>query len=316
MNDKSAITACLLCGRSLELRFDGVLDPQTRELFQILACHSCRHAYTWPVPAVMDSYYGNAYHGGRHGLTADYCALRRLRIVTKLCGPGNGRRLLDIGCGDGTYLSRAKKHGWEVLGTEMNPDIARKAGLDVYESLNQAVHRAPFDCVTLWHVLEHFTNPLEQLESIGALLAPNGVLVLAVPDAQSTQARFFGRKWFHLDVPRHLQHFGKQSLQLHLAKTGFEVQRVWHGEFEYDLFGWSQSALNCLIRDPNVFFEILTGRDISIGRVKRSAHLLLGGLFCLMALLPTWFGMATGNAGTLILAAKKRQEPFPSSFSP
>jgi len=298
-------TTCTLCGGTCALRFHEVVDPQTREDFQIFACSSCGHARTWPAPAVMDRYYGKQYYGGRHGWTAEYCALRRLRLVTKLSGRGNGRRLLDIGCGDGTFLTKAKRHGWEVMGTEMNPEIARKAGLDVYKSLDEAAERGPFDCITLWHVLEHFTNPLTQLESIGTLLGPEGVLVIAVPDAEGGQARFFGRKWFHLDVPRHLHHFGKHSLELHLSKTGFAVERVWYGEFEYDLFGWSQSALNCLLRDPNVFFEILTGRDVLSGSAKRSAHLLLGSLFCVLTLLPTWWGMATGRAGTLIMAAKK-----------
>jgi SAM-dependent methyltransferase len=298
------LTTCRLCGRTLVSRFHKVLDPQTREIFQILACPSCRHAQTWPVPAVMESYYGKQYYGGRHGRTADYCACRRLRLVTKISGQGNGRRLLDVGCGNGTFLLKAKDHGWQVQGTEMNPDLARRVGLDVYGSLDEAAAIGPFDCITAWHVLEHFPDPLAELQTIGKLLAPGGSLILAVPDAEGTQARLWGRKWFHLDVPRHLHHFSKRSLDLHLAKTGFAIERVWHGELEYDLLGWSQSALNWLLPHPNMFFEVLTGRTAASGRVKRTAHFFLGVLFCGLALLPTWWGMLVGRAGTLIVAAR------------
>jgi SAM-dependent methyltransferase len=308
VNDTTGTTVCQLCGRTLQLRFREVLDPQTREVFEIRWCGTCRHGYTLPVPADMDRYYGPAYHGGRHSFTAEYCASRRLRIVTKAVGDpkqSGGRRLLDIGCGDGTFLLKAKRHGWNATGTEMNPEVAQKAGLDVYKSLEEVSRLAPFDCITLWHVLEHFKNPLDELKSIGASLDPQGVLVIAVPNAWGTQARFFGPKWFHLDVPRHLHHLSRQSLEQHLAKTGFSANRYWHGEFEYDLFGWSQSALNCLLSEPNTFFNILTGRTVSIGRFKRFSNLLLGGAFCGLALLPTWWGMMTGRAGTLIVAAKK-----------
>jgi len=116
-----SLAACPICDRPLVVRFREVMDPQTRELFQIHACPSCHHAQTWPVPAVMDSYYGEPYYGGRHGWTADYCVRRRLRLVTKINGQGNGRRLLDIGCGDGALLLKAKTHGWQVCGTELNP---------------------------------------------------------------------------------------------------------------------------------------------------------------------------------------------------
>jgi len=101
-----------------------------------------------------------------------------------------------------------------------------------------------------------------------------------------------------------LNHFSRHSLELYLSRAGFAVERSWHGEFEYDLLGWSQSALNRWLPPPNVFFEILTGRDPTTRSIDRVAHTFLGTLFCGLGVLPTWWGMLAGSAGTLIVAAR------------
>ena len=304
MAETSNPRCCQFCDRAVAVQYERVLDPQSLEPFQILVCSQCRHGQTWPVPATMDAYYGPQYHGGRHGFTSNYCARRRLRLVSQVAGQGGGRRLLDVGCGDGTFLLGAARAGWAVTGTEMNPDAARAEGLDVYRSVSELSGQAPFDCITLWHVLEHFADPLAELCAIRELLATSGVLVLAVPDADGTQARVWGPYWMHRDVPRHLHHFSRHSLELHLNNAGFTVERWWHGEFEYDLLGWSQSALNRSLPPPNAFFQILTGRETGTRPVNRFVHTSLGTLFCGLGLLPTWWGMLFGRSGTLIVAAR------------
>ncbi|HEV3023660.1 MAG TPA: class I SAM-dependent methyltransferase [Pirellulales bacterium] len=302
---------CPLCGRPPVTRFDRVLDPQSREAFRIVECAACCHAQTWPRPADVAVYYGAAYYGGRHGFAARHCVRRRLRRLTAAAGPGDGRRLLDVGCGDGQFLVHARARGWQVTGTELNTEMAEQAGLAVSRTLDGAAARGPFDCVTMWHSLEHFVEPLAELEAIGELLAPDGLLLVAVPDAQGLQARVFGPHWLHLDVPRHLHHFSRRSLELHLTRSGFVVSRVWHGEFEYDLLGWSQSALNRWFDGPNVLFDVLTRRDSKTGPRRRAAHVVSGTLLVFPALLPTWWGMLAGGAATLVVAARRDPEPGP-----
>jgi len=72
-------------------------------------------------------------------------------------------------------------------------------------------------------------------------------MVIAVPDAGGFQAKLFGRKWFHLDVPRHLYHFDSASMRQLINAVGFEIKGQFHQEFEYDLMGWTQSALNTML---------------------------------------------------------------------
>jgi SAM-dependent methyltransferase len=283
---------CHLCGGPLEKRFPRVLDVQSGEPFSILRCKDCGLGQTLPVPEDLGKYYGAAYYGTRHGITAKFCDRRRVGFVTRASQKKG--RLLDVGCGEGTFLLAAQKAGWKVSGNEMNPEPARKKGLDVSAQLTGG----PYDCITLWHSLEHMPDPLGTVTKLAGMLAPDGVLIAAVPDAGGLQARVFGAKWLHLDVPRHVFHFDSRSLELLFQKSGLQVAKRWGQEFEYDLFGWAQSALNTVLAPPNVFFHCLTGRPAGAGALTVAANYVLGGALLVGATPLAW-------GGTLIFAGKK-----------
>ena len=308
---------CRLCGGAQQILISGVEDPETRESFSILRCRHCGTEQTEPVPTDLGRYYSSQYHGGRHGFTASYCALRRLRWVNKFWSKeltpnkfrtSQGPKLLDVGCGEGTFLFAAQGTGWQVTGTEINPALARAQGFDVHSSLNEAEAVAPFDCITLWHSLEHMRDPRAVLCQLHGMLAPRGVLFIAVPNAHGWQARLFGARWLHRDVPRHLYHFGPASLRCLIEGAGFELLRSWHQEFEYDLMGWSQSALNAISPTPNLFFSTITGRPARVSALAKFASVAAGVAFSALALPLVPIGALAGAGGTLVVAARKKSE--------
>ena len=253
--------SCNLCKGTLTSRFNKVRDPITNESFFILKCTKCGLGHTHPHPADLIRYYGSHYYGSRHGITSKFCARRRVRFLERIAGKAtNKKKLLDIGCGDGTFLLSASEAGWKVMGTEMNPRPARAFGLDVRQALGEIDHSERFDCVTMWHSLEHMKDIKSTLLLIARLLDPQGHLIIAVPDNGSLQAKLFGPRWLHLDVPRHLYHFDPGSLRFSLENIGFHVRSSRHPEIEYNLIGWSQSAMNYLHPTPNIFFDFLTGK--------------------------------------------------------
>ena len=302
------MNVCHVCSGELKTRFSEVLDPQTEETFSIFACEKCGFGHTSPQPSNLSAYYA-AYHGGRHGATAEYCAARRLKWLEKsFDARKENSRVLDVGCGEGTFLLKAKENGWETVGTEMNPVGARESGLEVFEQLSEVKKtygEQSFAAITLWHTLEHFKNPRGVLLEVYELLAQNGVLLIAVPDAGGLQAQIFGKHWLHLDVPRHLFHFNFQSLRELLKQCGFQVKNSWHQEFEYDLLGWSQSGLNKFMPKPNVFFKTLSGHSTNVGSASKLLNFTLGSAFSALSLAAVPFGNFMKKGGTIVVCATK-----------
>ena len=297
------LSKCAICGGRLEPLFQEVRDPLTDDTFSIHRCVLCGLGHTVPQPMNLDRYYQGSYYGKRHGFTSRYCVKRRLRFVAAAVPDGYGRRLLDIGCGDGSFLLAARAVGWDVVGTEREPGPGRAAGLDVKESLDPLPATMTFDCITMWHTLEHMRDIPSILSNIARLLKPEGKLIIAVPDFGGLQARVFGAKWLHADVPRHQYHFDAKVLSHCLGVAGFSVRKKWHQEFEYDLLGWSQSALNFLMSQPNVFFDFLRGKRGRIGWLPRFYGIVLGSLLTVMSLPPLVLGTLSGRGGTLIMMA-------------
>ncbi len=96
---------------------------------------------------------------------------------------GDQARVIDVGCGDGHFLSLIA-HGNKV-GLEFNPDAvarARARGLEVRrEGLSEIADRSA-DVITFFQVLEHFVNPLEMLREAARSLSSSGLLLVSVPN--------------------------------------------------------------------------------------------------------------------------------------
>ena len=305
---EKAIRDCAVCGGTLLPYFREVLDPLTNDIFSIDRCVRCGLGHTTPQPRDMAPYYPDRYYGKRHGIFSRHCVKRRLGFVSAAIPNGSGRRLLDIGCGDGSFLLAAREVGWDVLGTELNPGPARDTGLDVMESIDQFPAPASFDCITMWHTLEHMLDIISMLLNIARLLKPGGKLIVAVPDFGGLQARVFGPKWLHTDVPRHLYHFDAKAMLHCLGVAGFSVQQEWHQEIEYDLLGWSQSALNCIMPYPNVYFNCLTGKEERYGKLIAVYGYVIGSFLTLLSLPAVALGTLCGQGGTLVVVASLKHK--------
>jgi len=149
------------------------------------------------------------YHGVKK-----YSLALKLRLITSLNkGPGS---LLDIGAGTGAFLKLAKEHGWNAQGVEPNEN-ARLLAAQKELNLNQTIEELSgntFDVITLWHVLEHLPDLESTIAKIESLVEPGGILIIAVPNYKSFDARHYKEYWAAYDVPRHLWHFSKKSMSV------------------------------------------------------------------------------------------------------
>lgn len=140
--------------------------------------------------------------------------------------PGRGR-LLDVGCGNGGFLERARAMGWEAVGIEPDPGAVALCHARGSRVEQGTLHGCPqdwqgsFDVLTLRHCLEHVADPLADLRRARALLRPGGLLWLALPNPRSPGARWFAGAWRGLHPPFHLCILSGQALLDLLGRAGF-----------------------------------------------------------------------------------------------
>lgn len=138
--------------------------------------------------------------------------LKKLSWIRKFKKEG---RILDIGAGTGEFLFQLKKKNWKVEGVEPNKkarEIAAQKNLTLHET-TASLENKKFDVITLWHVLEHIPHLEKQTVELSNLLCDDGILIIAVPNFKSFDAKTYKEFWAAYDVPRHLWHFSKQAIE-------------------------------------------------------------------------------------------------------
>ena len=153
---------------------------------------------------------------------------RKVSLLNKLTSRRG--KLLDYGCGTGHFLAAAKLAGWQVAGLEPNARARAEASQRLGQPLGQEslalFQPGTFDAITLWHVLEHVHTLNETLAQLVALLKPDGVILIAVPNVESLDAQHYRELWAAYDVPRHLYHFAPKTMAQLLKKHKLTIRQT------------------------------------------------------------------------------------------
>ena len=185
-------------------------------------------------------------------------------------------KLLDIGCGRGQFIYLMKKKGWFVYGTETSSISAlaakKKVGEDailVNKDLNELKNiDIIFDMITLWHVLEHLSEPKKIVNLIEEKLINKGYVVVEVPNFSSFQHLINKNNWIHLDCPRHVTHFTKEGLANFFDNKKFKIIKSSTLSFEFGFYGMLQSLLNLFVPVPNYLFFLLRKKNAKISEIS------------------------------------------------
>jgi 2-polyprenyl-3-methyl-5-hydroxy-6-metoxy-1,4-benzoquinol methylase len=247
--------ACTACGRAGAPLYDGLHDKlfEAPGAWSMVKCTNPACAMLWlnPAPHPDDLpllYQGYYTHGDEvsSGVLRAARTLHRL-IVNFLLAPlgipleqARARRmfidrkppgsLLDIGCGDGRFLSVMARRGWRVAGVDFDAAAVaqarelRKLDVQVGTAASQAAAGEKYDRVTASHVIEHVAEPREFLRHCRQLLTPDGRIVLRTPNARSFGHRRYGAAWRGLEPPRHLQLFTLSALSSCAQQAGLRVE--------------------------------------------------------------------------------------------
>jgi SAM-dependent methyltransferase len=295
---------CLLCGGSNWAPF---LESPDRARggsglwFMIVECRDCGLCFTNPRPSAssIGDFYADDYaphqaaakpgRGPRWWQRLPLVGRRPdlLRKILPLHGQG---RLLDFGCGSGSFLLRMRRQGWKVTGVDASESVVDRLradhGLHAFSGSlpHPALDEGSFDVITMWQALEHVHQPLEILQSARELLCPGGKIIVAVPNIDCLAFHLFGTAWNGLDLPRHLVHFNPVTLRLMLKRAGFRSGRV----SMVRRSGWLRSSARLAKRQfvPN----------------PRWCHWLEGKM---MSHVASWFAYWTRQADCMLITATR-----------
>ena len=198
---------------------------------------------------------------------------KKISLINKHANKGN---LLDIGAGTGSFLHAAKKDGWQTIGLEPSEkakQFASLKGLKFIDNLNDIPTKSQ-DIITMWHVLEHVPNLDEYLFELKRIIKPSGTIFIAVPNFKSFDASYYGKFWAAYDVPRHLWHFSKGSIQKLFSEKQMRLEAVLPMKFDsYYVSLLSEKNRNGKIKPLRAFFVGLKSNYEAKQTKEYSSHI-------------------------------------------
>jgi ubiquinone/menaquinone biosynthesis C-methylase UbiE len=235
---------CPLCSsEKIGLHFKCNDHFISKKDFTIYKCPECGFLFTqdYPDEAEIGFFYeseeyishsdtSEGFSNKLYQIARNIMVGRKKILIEKITGLKKGK-ILDIGSGTGYYAGTMKKEGWHVTGIEINEKARNFSitnfGLDVDPPDKIAVYESnSFDCITMWHVLEHFHEPFKYISEINRLLKPGAVCVVALPNSSSYDAKYYKQFWAAWDVPRHLWHFEPSTFRIFSEKSGFTLENL------------------------------------------------------------------------------------------
>jgi 2-polyprenyl-3-methyl-5-hydroxy-6-metoxy-1,4-benzoquinol methylase len=253
---------CPVCNsekNKFEFRGWDILYWMVEDEFSILSCQNCRAMFIDPFPSRerTNDFYPKNYYSYETSEPKGFFEDVKKKIIKFHTDPDaklgffdkflvmlfkskfsgmplykkEGGRFLDIGCGNGTNLRIVKTYGWEAYGIELDKnavEFAKKQGLNVEQAgLEEAdLSGKKFDCIRIWHVFEHLTEPNGAMAKLSGLLNENGEILMAVPNSDSLPRRLFKTYWYALDAPRHVINYCPKTLRYLCRKNNLKIEKI------------------------------------------------------------------------------------------
>ena len=238
---ENAPKRCLLCGgEDRQPLFD-------KDSWRVYKCGACGLGFLDPRPSKqdLDDLYSREYceaHFVEGGAPGSPEFKKRLSLESHRIRFFNGMkkkgRVLDMGCGYGYFLAACRERGYEVQGLDVSGFAVQHAtdrlGIPVAVGELDEVQLPleSFDVITMWHFLEHTSDPKASLLKAMGWLKRDGVLVVDVPNHEGTDALKTWADWVGWSLPYHLFHFTPRTLTQILGLCGLNVVKTkdYHSE--------------------------------------------------------------------------------------
>jgi len=310
--------SCPQCQQQSPLQFQAhdINQRSSAEIFNYYRCPNCGLLFLRPIPPDLSRYYSRDYYSVPPSLETLVASAQsqgpRMETVQRFVPSG---RLLEIGSSYGGFAYLAKQSGYEVDVIEMDADCCHflntVAGIRAINSSHPSealTSLGRYDAVVMWQVIEHLPDPWSVLAAIAGHLTPGGILALAAPNPKSLQFRLFGRRWAHLDAPRHLQLIPIPLLLERAKHLGLKPLLVTTNDRESiktNIYGWKKSLMNLLgvgvSQQPEAAFEVTIKPSLSFRYLVTRGILRTGVFFLSTVFSPIEYTGLRGTSYTLVL---------------
>lgn len=257
--------------------------------------HACRRCGTWFVPQVIDGRVIDAFlsnvaearqisdtmMAGREAITHESDRRRFSRyfeMMRPLIRSRRPVRYFDIGCGVGHSIALAAELGWEARGVELNEvaiATARANGRDVTRPGDRQ-RAGAYDVVSMFETLEHITDPDPVLSDAARMLAPEGVIIITVPNRASFEISMLRDRCFHVfggsENVGHINLFDAHGISALLERHGFSLMFT-DGQFGSNL----PQVFSHLVLSEQTVME-MAGRGQLDFAIPELAHRLLNSI--------------------------------------
>ncbi|RQW77194.1 MAG: methyltransferase domain-containing protein [Methanothrix sp.] len=223
------VSRCPLCGcqeRQAEFRKHGV---------DIVCCVNCGSRYGTQIAANLDDVYKNSGYLSyskedneeHYNYRRERFGRERVAILEKYCGDITDKYLIDIGCGNGYFLSVAMEKCKHCYGTEFSDKLRefteQKTGLTIYNKSLDDLPLKSFDIVTLFDVIEHIPDPDPFMQSVDKILNPGGYVLIFTPNFDSFSINVMHEYSSIVDPTEHVVLYTLPSLSFLAKKMGYDV---------------------------------------------------------------------------------------------
>ncbi len=242
------VKECPVCGANhFSKVFNAPFFRGAHEEFSVKECTNCGFWLTSPRPEdeALGGYYeqenyvshsddSKSLFDQAYKIVRSYALTSKKDLVSRLTG--KGAKVLDYGAGGGAFVKKLKEAGFDASGVEPS-EVARENalkqhGISLLPPESWSAELAGFDAITLWHVLEHLPDLNGHVEKFKKALKPGGVLIIAVPNHESYDARYYAQNWAAMDVPLHLWHFKKRNIEALAKKHGLLLKEIVNMPFD------------------------------------------------------------------------------------
>jgi len=226
---------CAICQSDKTKKYlKNVSSVYSDRLYNLVRCHDCGFIFTSPEPneETLNDIYENKYSYDVHLLIHEEKRYRAKKFAGIAKKSGSKVKVLEIGSMYGFLIESLQKYGFKCTGLEIDKkavEHCRKNDLDVRNETLEIFlenNREKYDLIVMSHVLEHIVDPKEYLEKMKRLLGEKGKIMIIVPNATSFTGKIFGKYWGYWQVPVHVNHFSKKSLQQLFENSGFRLGSI------------------------------------------------------------------------------------------